>query len=85
MHIEADNPAIAGRIREYFVNMAAGKSLSRDFHLVQMRDVEKDGRGTSEGAREDKEGRDKKGGGGHVFQHSARCSARLGEVRRLSR
>lgn len=35
MHIEADNPAIAERIREYFVNMAAGKSLSRDFHLVQ--------------------------------------------------
>lgn len=40
MHIEADNPAIAGRIREYFVNMAAGKSLSRDFHLAQMRDAE---------------------------------------------
>lgn len=40
MHIEADNPAIAGRIREYFVHMAAGKSLSRDFHLAQMRDAE---------------------------------------------
>jgi len=54
MHIEADNPAIAGRIREYFVNMAAGKSLSHDFHLAQMRDAEKDGRGASEGARGDK-------------------------------
>jgi len=61
MHIEADNPAIAGRIREYFVNMAAGKSLSRDFHLAQMRDVEKDGRGANEGGREDKRDEIRKG------------------------
>lgn len=53
MHIEADNPAIAGRIREYFVNMAAGKSLSRDFHLAQME--------RREGARGDKRDEIRKG------------------------
>lgn len=46
MHIEADNPAIAGRIREYFVNMAAGKSLAW-FPSGTVRDAEKGGRGTS--------------------------------------
>lgn len=83
MHIEADNPAIAGRIREYFVNMAAGKSLSRDFHLAQMRNAEKDGGGASEGARGDK--RDEIRRGMEDTFSSIRRSARLGEVRRLSR
>lgn len=82
MHIEADNPAIAGRIREYFVNMAAGKSLSRDFHLAEMRDAEDDG-GARESARGDK--RDEIRRGMEDTFSSIRRSARLGEVRRLSR
>lgn len=42
MHIEADNPAIAGRIREYFVNMAAGGSLARfPFGTASAREIEK--------------------------------------------
>lgn len=80
MHIEADNPAIVGRIREYFVNMAAGKSLAW-FPSGTVRDAERMAEARAKRVSGDRRGKE---GDEDTFS-SIRCSARLGKVRRLSR
>lgn len=87
MHIEADNPAIAGRIREYFVNMAAGKSLAW-FPSSTVRDAEKGGRGrVAQAKRVSRDwGKVKRKGKKRMrTRFPASGVVRLGKVRRLSR
>lgn len=80
MHIEADNPAIAGRIREYFVNMAAGRSLARfPFGTASTRE-RKNGR-----AREWKKERKRERGSETRGKGVARTKTACGETARLAK